>query len=158
MAQPPAPYLQGASFYNAWETRSVFQGDEVTVFSTACLTLPVRQAGGRQAFSAARHGGQADFARKGGRRPIAQTAVRPLFVVLLPPRRDLLPGIEQVLEPTRVQTFVSQLAVETLDVRVLHRLARFDVHELNLPLQTPRQKMTAGELRPVAPREAAVFS
>jgi YD repeat-containing protein len=64
-------------------TVSVFQGDEVPVFSTA--------------FS------PADRARKLRRRAIAQTAVRSLFVVLLSPRRDLPPRLKQVREPIRVR-------------------------------------------------------
>ena len=55
-----------------WETRSVFQGGEAPVFSTAFLA--------------------AVFPRKLLRRPIPQTAVRSFAVVRGPPSRDLPAG------------------------------------------------------------------
>jgi hypothetical protein len=75
--------------------------------------------------------------------------VRALLVVLDPPRRDLPPRIEQVLKPTHGQTLFPQPSVETLDVRVLRRLARLNMHQLDLPFHAPRQKMPARQLRPV---------
>jgi len=39
--------------------------------------------------------------------------------------------------------------MKTLHMRVLHRLARIDVHHLDPSFQVPRQKMPRGELRPV---------
>jgi hypothetical protein len=53
--------------------------------------------------------------------------MRTLLVVLLPPRRDLPPRIEQILKPY-VQAFFSQSSVETFDMRVLRRLAGLNVH------------------------------
>src|SRR5215469_15351633 len=84
------------------------------VFSTACLS-------GRQALLASHR------RCKRCRRAIAQAAVRTLFVVLVPPRRDLPPRVEQILKPTRVQAFIPQFPVKTLHKRVLHRPARLDV-------------------------------
>jgi hypothetical protein len=70
-------------------------------------------------------------------------------VVVIAPGIDLAPRIEQIAEPTRVQTFLTQAAVETLYVRVLDRLAGPDVNQCDALVQGPRQKRAAGELRPV---------
>src|SRR5512146_515295 len=78
------------------------------------------------------------------RRQIPQRAMRAFLVVLPLPRRDLAPRVEQVFEPTDVQAFFPQPPVEALQPPVLRRLAGLDVVELDLPLQTPRQKMPAG--------------
>ena len=75
--------------------------------------------------------------------------MRTLFVVLRSPCRDLPPRIEQVLKPTYRQTFIPQPSVKALNARVLRRLARLDVQQLDLSLHAPRQKMPAGQLRPV---------
>src|SRR5208283_3062473 len=80
---------------------------------------------------------------------VSQTAVRTLFVVVDPPRCDLVPRIEQVLEPTHHQTLFSQPSVKTLYLSVLRRLSRLNMHQLDLPLHAPRQKMPAGQFRPV---------
>ena len=82
-------------------------------------------------------------------RQIPQTAVRAAFVVLRLPRRDLAPGIEQILKPTYVQTLFPHARMKTFHPSVLRRLARLYVHQLDLPLHAPGQKMPAGELRPV---------
>jgi hypothetical protein len=87
--------------------------------------------------------------RELGRLLIPQRTVQPLFIELLLPRRDLPPCIPQILEPTHVQALVPQLAVTTFHESILLRLPWLDVHQLDLPLDTPGQKMTAGELRPV---------
>jgi len=112
-----------------WETRSVFQGGEAAVFSTAFFP--------------------AHFARELLRRPVPQTAVWPLSIVFGSPIRDLPPRFEQIPKPAYTQTFVPQLAVETLHAPVLHRPPRLDMHQLDLPLDAPRLKMTAGQFRPV---------
>lgn len=54
----------------------------------------------------------------------AQAAVGPDFDVVLPPIGNALPGLWQAQEPLLVQAFISVLAVESLDIAVLHRLAR----------------------------------
>src|SRR5690348_11619892 len=48
-----------------------------------------------------------------------------------------------------VQTLVAELAVEALDVRVLHGLARSDEREANPASVRPRVEHLAFELRPV---------
>ena len=72
--------------------------------------------------------------------------MRTLFVVLLLPRRELAPRVEQVLKPAHVQKLLAQLAVETLASSVLGRLARLEVLQLDLALDCPGQKMPAGQL------------
>ena len=62
------------------------------------------------------------------------------------PITDLSPRVKQVLKPTYPQTFVTQLSVKALHLRVLCRLARLNMHQFNLLLQTPSQKMPAGQL------------
>ena len=57
--------------------------------------------------------------------PLA-TAVGPDLVVVLPPGGDDRPGLGHGFEPVLVETLVAELAVETLDVAVLHRLAGLD--------------------------------
>jgi hypothetical protein len=49
-------------------------------------------------------------------------------------RPDLARRIEEVLKPTRAQTFFPQPSVETFHPRILRRLARLDVHHLDVPL------------------------
>jgi hypothetical protein len=61
-----------------------------------------------------------------GRWHAAATAVRPDLVVVLPPGSDDSSGLGQSLEPMLVQALIAELAVEALDVAVLHRPARFD--------------------------------
>src|SRR5258708_4180813 len=90
---------------------------------------------------------------------IAQCAVRARLVELLLPRGDLAPRVPQVLEPTHIQAFIAQLAVETFHVSVLLRLPRLNVHQLDAPFHAPGQKMPAGEVRPVvAANRQWVFS
>jgi hypothetical protein len=70
-------------------------------------------------------------------------------VVVVTPRLDLAPGVEQIAEPTYVQTLFAQAAVEAFHVGVLDRLAGPDAHELNLLFQPPDQKRAAGKLRAI---------
>jgi len=58
------------------------------------------------------------------RRRVGERAVRPHPVVLLAPRLDDLTRVIQADEPVLVQALVAELAIEALDVRVLHRRAR----------------------------------
>src|SRR5207253_10286542 len=83
------------------------------------------------------------------RRPISQTTVRAFFVVFDFPRRDLAPRIEQVLKPTHIQAFFPQPPVKAFYVRVLRWFSRLNVHYLDLPLDTPRQKMPTRQLRSI---------
>src|ERR1051325_2446867 len=60
-----------------------------------------------------------------------------------------LRAFKQIPEPTRVQAFVPQLPAEAFHKRILHRPPRLNMHQLDLPLQRPRQKTPARKLRPV---------
>jgi hypothetical protein len=91
-----------------------FQADEVCVFATTLGCL-----------------------RKLGRCSVAEAAVWPFFVVLLPPTCDLDACIEQVPEPTHTQALFSESAVKALHMGVLthcqlhrHRNVQEDVFEL----------------------------
>ena len=97
----------------------------------------------------------ADCTSKFCKHPVSQAAVRPFFVVVRPPGSDFPPWIKQARKATRVQTFIPQLPMETLDIGVLQQLARLDVHDFNLSLQVPRQQMTAGELRSAVSKSSA---
>jgi hypothetical protein len=84
----------------------------------------------------------------GGRYPLA-TAVRPDLVVVLPPGGDRGPGLRQRLEPMAVQAFVPELAVEALDVAVLHWPAWLNQDVANAIGLCPALKRPAGKFRPV---------
>src|ERR1700722_9121927 len=81
--------------------------------------------------------------------------MRPLTVVLDAPGRDLPPRVEQVPEPTHVQTLVAQPAVKTFHVRVLRGLARLDVNGVDPPFDAPGEVMARGHLRPLLLRIAS---
>src|ERR1700690_4059090 len=75
--------------------------------------------------------------------------MRALLVVLDLPRRDLSLRVEQVLKPAHRQTLIPQPSVKALHSRILRRLARLYVHQLDLSFHAPRQKMSARQLWPV---------
>jgi hypothetical protein len=75
--------------------------------------------------------------------------VRSFFVVLLSPRSDLPPRIEQILKPAHGQALFAQTSMKAFHACVLRRLARLNVHQLDLPFHAPRQKMPAGQFRSV---------
>lgn len=50
-------------------------------------------------------------------------------------------------EPVRVEALITEPAVETLHVAVLHRPAGLDVHDLDLALLGPAEHAPAAELR-----------
>ena len=83
--------------------------------------------------------------RRRCRRPIVQRRTWTPGVVLHPPLLDHDLRLLRRIENLSVQAFVSQLPVKTFHVRVLHRLARFDVYQLDFPLQAPVQKIPGGE-------------
>ena len=70
-------------------------------------------------------------------------------IVLHPPLLDDLPRLIQRHEPVLVQALVPELAVEALDVRVLHGLARRDKRKLHSPLIRPGVQGLPDELRAV---------
>ncbi len=71
------------------------------------------------------------------------------MVVLLAPGSQSTPDIVQRSEPARVEALVAQPTVEALDVSVLHRAARLDVHQAYLEVLRPADHAPRGELRPV---------
>ena len=109
----------------------VFQADEVCVFATTLGCL-----------------------RKLDRCSVAEAAVWPFFVVLLPPICDLDACIEQIPEPTHTQALFSESAVKALHMGVLDRLAGLDVAQVDLPLQGPGQEVTTGQFRAVVAADA----
>ena len=109
----------------------VFQADEVCVFATAL-----------------------GCSCKLGRRSVAEAAMWPFFVVLCPPIGDLDACIEQVSEPTHAQALFSQPAVKALHMGILNRLAGLDVAQVDLPLHSPGQEVTAGQFRAVVVADA----
>jgi hypothetical protein len=48
--------------------------------------------------------------------------MRPIRIVMVTPRFNLAPRVEQIEEPTNLQTLFAQPPVETFHVRVFHRL------------------------------------
>ena len=79
--------------------------------------------------------------------------MRPVRVVMPTPAFNLAPRVKQIAEPAYLQTLFTQTAVEALDVGVLDRLARPDVHQFDPLILTPAQEAAAGELRAVVPAE-----
>jgi len=77
------------------------------------------------------------------RRPIVQTAVRPLFVVVVAPEGDLPPGVEQILKPAHPQTLFAQPSVKAFDMGVLCWLGGLDMHQLDLLFNTLGKEMPA---------------
>ena len=77
----------------------------------------------------------------------------PPFVVIVSPVGDDSFCFEQILEPADTKSFLAQLAAETLYKSILRGLARLDVHQTDLAIQCPGEKMPTGQLRTVAPRE-----
>src|SRR5512139_3352955 len=76
-------------------------------------------------------------------------AVRAHLVVVATPVGDGLAGLLQRLEPVLVEALVAELAVEALDVAVLHGFARLDEQMPDVMLDRPGDESPAGELRPV---------
>lgn len=79
----------------------------------------------------------------------SQVAVRPDFVVVRAPDRHGHPGVVQGLEPALVQMLVTELAVEALDVAVLHLAPRLDQDVANAVRLRPGHECPSGELRAV---------
>src|SRR4051812_37248894 len=79
-------------------------------------------------------------------RNAAKAAVGPDLVVVLPPDSDRGTSLMQRLEPVLVQAFVAELAVEALDVAVLHWPSRLDQNVPNAVCLRPRHESPTGEL------------
>src|SRR5450830_835928 len=84
----------------------------------------------------------------GWRHAVAAT-VRPDLVVVLPPGGDGRPGLHQRLEPLLVEALVPELAIEALDVAVLHGPPRLDQDVADTMGLGPTHERPAGELRAV---------
>ena len=57
------------------------------------------------------------------------------LVVVLFPDRGRIPCLLQCLKPTLIEVFIPKLAVETLDIAVLHRATRLNQDVMNaMPL------------------------
>src|ERR1039458_8264264 len=82
-------------------------------------------------------------------RSVVERAVRTLPILLLAPGCQGTPYIIQRAEPVRVEALVAQPSVEALDMAILHRPSRLDVHQPNLPVFRPAQHAPRGELRAV---------
>jgi hypothetical protein len=83
------------------------------------------------------------------RRHSLATAVRPHLVVVLAPERDGRSSLLQRLEPLLVQTLVPKLAVEALDVAVLHGPSRLYQDVADTVRVGPGHKGAACELRAI---------
>lgn len=81
-----------------------------------------------------------------GGRDAAATAVRSDLIVVPPPFADHLAGLGERGEPVLVQALVAELAVEALDVAVLHGAARLDQQMRDAVLLGPRDEGATGEL------------
>ena len=77
-----------------------------------------------------------------------------MVVVVAPPVIQLSPGVSQVEEDLDVQALVAQLAVEALDVAVLHWSAWADEVQVHTVAIRPVIERLTGELCSVAPHEA----
>jgi hypothetical protein len=66
--------------------------------------------------------------------------VGPDFVVVLAPFSNAISGLWQALKPLFIQTFVSELSIETLDVAVLHGPARLNQNVANAMQSGPSQE------------------
>src|SRR5690606_2424121 len=84
-----------------------------------------------------------------GRRDTTATAVRSDLVVVAPPLADDLAGLGKRSEPVLVEALVAELAVEALDVAVLHRAAGLDQQVFDPMVLRPGDEDPAGELRAV---------
>ena len=76
-------------------------------------------------------------------------------VVVVPPRLDDFPRLRQGGEHVLVEALVAQPAVEALDERVLHRLARLDVMPADA-VGRPPEHCHAGEFGSAVRGEAVM--
>lgn len=77
------------------------------------------------------------------------TAVWPNFVVVPSPRSDDFSGLGQRSEPVLVEAFVTQLAIEALDVVVVRWPARLYQQIFDVMPLSPGDEGTVGELGPI---------
>jgi hypothetical protein len=73
-------------------------------------------------------------------RNATQTTLRPDFVVVFAPFSNAISSLLHALKPLFIQTFVSELYIETLDVAFLHGPARLNQHVANAMQSGSRQE------------------
>jgi len=79
----------------------------------------------------------------------SNTAMWPDLILILFPDRGRIPCLLQCFEPALIEALIPKLAVETLDVAVLHGAIRLNQDVANpIPL-CPCHEHPAGELRSV---------
>ncbi len=83
------------------------------------------------------------------RRAIAKSGVRSLAVVVLPPGRDLPPGIFEIGEDLSVQALVAEAALEGLHEGILRGFAGGREVELHASFEGPGVEGLRGEFRSV---------
>ena len=71
------------------------------------------------------------------------------MVVFHSPPLDLFLCVRQRREPVVIQALITESPVEALDMAVLHRFARLNVQQRDLPFLAPNDKVSAREFRPV---------
>ena len=76
----------------------------------------------------------------------AQAAVRPDFVVVCAPLSDVFSGLWQGLKPLLVQALVTKLAIEALDVAVLHGPSWLNQDVAHAMRRCPSHESATGEL------------
>src|SRR5437764_5466863 len=74
------------------------------------------------------------------------------------PCRDLPSSIEQILKPAHCQTLVPKPPMKAFYVCVLRRLSRLNVHQFDLSLHAPRQKMPTCKFGPVVAADRSRLS
>ena len=79
----------------------------------------------------------------------AQAAVRPDFVVVCAPLSDAFSGLWQGLKPLLVQALVTKLAIEALDVAVLHGPSWLNQDVAHAMRRCPSHESATGELRAI---------
>src|SRR5450631_1188243 len=79
-------------------------------------------------------------------RPVVERAMRAFAVVLPPPACQSASYIIERAEPVGVETLVAQSPVEALDMAILHWPSRLYVYQPHLPVFSPTQHATRGEL------------
>jgi len=90
--------------------------------------------------------------RSGAQTPLALIPERGMWtraVVFDAPGGDLPACVEQMPEPTYIQTLIPQPAVETFHVRILGGLAWLDMNGIDPPLDVPSQEMLRTHFRTI---------
>ena len=75
--------------------------------------------------------------------------MEPLTVIFVSPESNLLFRICQCTEPTGVQTFIAEPAIEAFHMTVLHRLSWLYMNQVDLLLLAPAQDVAAGQFRAI---------